>query len=53
MQNSFSSEMAHSMALMLLEMQAELEDFAYQQDILLTAGTQPLPSSALGHSTQA
>lgn len=53
MQNSFSSKMAHSMALMLLEMQAELEEFAYQQDILLIAETQPLPSSALGRSTQA
>ena len=32
MQNSFSRELAHSLAVMLLEMQAELEEFAYQVD---------------------
>lgn len=32
MQNSFSRELAHSLAVMLLEMHAELEEFAYQMD---------------------
>ena len=32
MQNSFSRELAHSLAVMILEMQAELEEFAYQMD---------------------
>ena len=32
MQISFSSELAHSMAVMLLELRAELEEFAYQHE---------------------
>ena len=32
MQISFGRELAHSMAVMLLELHAELEEFAYQHD---------------------
>ncbi len=32
MQISFGRELAHSMAVMLLELHAELEEFAYQND---------------------
>ncbi|QNI48029.1 hypothetical protein SynA1825c_01353 [Synechococcus sp. A18-25c] len=32
MENSFSRELARSLAVMLLEMHAELEEFAFQMD---------------------
>ena len=52
MQISFSSELAHSMAVMLLELQAELEEFAYQHE----HGSEPaerLTTNLMGSSSQA
>lgn len=43
MQISFSSELAHSMAVMLLELHAELEEFAYQHDHVSDHGEQLFP----------
>ena len=33
MQNSFSRELAQSLVVMLLEMQAEIREFSYQMDL--------------------
>ena len=33
MQNSFSRELARSLVVMLLEMQAEIREFSYQMDL--------------------
>ena len=33
MQNSFSKELAQSLVVMLLEMQAEIREFSYQMDL--------------------
>ena len=52
MQISFSSELAHSMAVMLLELHAELEEFAYQQDLVPDHAEQ-LSTNLLGSSAQA
>ena len=52
MQISFSSELAHSMAVMLLELHAELEEFAYQHDHVSDHGEQLFPH-LLGSSAQA
>ena len=52
MQISFSSELAHSMAVMLMELNAELEEFAYQHDQAADAAEQ-LTSNLLGSSSQA
>ena len=52
MQISFSSELAHSMAVMLLELNAELEEFAYQQDHVSDHAEQ-LSTNLLGSSAQA
>ena len=52
MQISFSSELAHSMAVMLLELHAELEEFAYQQDHVSDHADQ-LSTNLLGTSAQA
>ena len=52
MQISFSSELAHSMAVMLLELNAELEEFAYQQDHVSEHAEQ-LSTNLLGSSAQA
>ncbi|QNI59093.1 hypothetical protein SynBIOSU31_02227 [Synechococcus sp. BIOS-U3-1] len=52
MQISFSSELAHSMAVMLLELHAELEEFAYQHDQAADAADQ-LTSNLLGSASQA
>ncbi len=52
MQNSFSRELAHSLAVMLLEMQAELEEFAYQMD-QATYGSESMAPCALESSAQA
>ena len=52
MQISFSSELAHSMAVMLLELHAELEEFAYQQDHVSEHAEQ-LSTNLLGSSAQA
>ena len=43
MQISFSRELAHSLAVMLLELQAELEEFAYQHDHASDHAEQPSP----------
>ena len=51
MQISFSSELAHSMAVMLLELNAELEEFAYQQDHVSEHAEQ-LSTKLLGSSAQ-
>ena len=52
MQISFSRELAHSMAVMLLELHAELEEFAYQQDLVPDHAEQ-LSTNLLGSSAQA
>ena len=52
MQISFSSELAYSMAVMLLELNAELEEFAYQQDHVSDHAEQ-LSTNLLGSSAQA
>ena len=52
MQISFSGELAHSMAVMLLELNAELEEFAYQQDHVSEHAEQ-LSTNLLGSSAQA
>ena len=52
MQISFSRELAHSMAVMLLELRAELEEFAYQQDHVSDHADQ-LSTKLLGSSVQA
>ena len=52
MQISFSSELAHSMAVMLMELHAELEEFAYQQDHVSDHAEQ-LSTNLLGSSAQA
>ena len=49
---SFSRELAHSMAVMLLELRAELEEFAYQQDHVSDHAEQ-LSTNLLGSSAQA
>ena len=49
---SFSRELAHSMAVMLLELHAELEEFAYQQDLVSDHADQ-LSTNLLGSSAQA
>ena len=49
---SFSRELAHSMAVMLLELHAELEEFAYQQDLVPDHAEQ-LSTNLLGSSAQA
>ena len=49
---SFSRELAHSMAVMLLELHAELEEFAYQQDHVSDHAEQ-LSTNLLGSSAQA
>ncbi len=49
---SFSRELAHSMAVMLLELHAELEEFAYQQDHASDHAEQ-LSTNLLGSSAQA
>jgi len=51
MQISFGRELAHSMAVMLLELHAELEEFAYQHD-QLAEGAEPLTGNLLGSSAQ-
>ena len=52
MQISFSSELAHSIAVMLLELRAELDEFAYQHDQAADVAEQ-LTSNLLGSSSQA
>ncbi|WP_170953616.1 hypothetical protein [Synechococcus sp. UW179A] len=52
MQISFSRELAHSMAVMLLELHAELEEFAYQHDHA-SDHVEQLSPNLLGSSTQA
>ena len=52
MHNSFSIELADSMAVMLLELHAELEEFAYQQD-QVTEPVEQLSANLLGSSAQA
>ena len=52
MQISFSSELAHSMAVMLMELHAELEEFTYQHDHVPDPAEQ-LSSNLLGSSAQA
>ena len=52
MQISFSSELAHSMAVMLLELHAELEEFAYQHDHA-SDQVEQLSTNLLGSSAQA
>ena len=52
MQISFSSELAHSMAVMLMELHAELEEFAYQQDHA-SDHAERLSTNLLGSSAQA
>ena len=52
MQISFSSELAHAMAVMLLELHAELEEFAYQHDQAADTAEQ-LAANLLGSSVQA
>ncbi|WP_170951884.1 hypothetical protein [Synechococcus sp. GEYO] len=52
MQISFSSELAHSMAVMLMELHAELEEFAYQQDHV-SDHAERLSTNLLGSSAQA
>ena len=55
MQISFSSELAHSMAVMLMELHAELEEFAYQQDHVSDHAdhAEQLSTNLLGSSAQA
>jgi|TARA_Y100000589_G_scaffold171942_1_gene163237 hypothetical protein len=52
MQISFSRELAHSLAVMLLELQAELEEFAYQHEHASDI-VQPLSSELMSSSAQA
>ena len=52
MQISFSSELAHAMAVMLLELHSELEEFAYQHDQAADSAEQ-LAANLLGSSAQA
>ncbi len=52
MQISFSSELAHSMAVMLLELQAELDEFAYQHEHACEPAEQ-LTTNLMGSSSQA
>ncbi len=52
MQISFSSELAHAMAVMLLELHSELEEFAYQHDQAADSAEQ-LAANLLGSSVQA
>ena len=51
MQISFSSELAHSMAVMLLELQAELEEFAYQHEHVSEPAE--LTTNLMGSTSQA
>ena len=51
MQISFGRELAHSMAVMLLELQAELDEFAYQHDHQVEP-VEPLTGKLLGTSAQ-
>ena len=52
MQISFSSELAHSMAVMLLELQAELEEFAYQHEHV-SEPAEKLTTNLMGSTSQA
>ena len=52
MQISFSRELAHSLAVMLLELHAELEEFAFQHDHA-SERAKPLSTKLMGSSAQA